>query len=160
MNAYLKQLLIYSSRYSIYSSSLLSWFCLSSLIFSENQCPLTFEQPPAVFESRTLTLTCSTSSSCPSNLRIQDLTSLHPTHIPDTHPNEKRTSVSFVASWMDDGKVFSCQTQDNMDKHLIRNISISVECKFMNGVCWSCREVIVSADGVETVSLWSDCTEI
>uniref|UniRef100_A0A8D2ZU53 B-cell receptor CD22 n=1 Tax=Scophthalmus maximus TaxID=52904 RepID=A0A8D2ZU53_SCOMX len=99
----------------------------SNLIVEENQCPLTFEQPPAVFESRTLTLTCSTSSSCPSNLRIQDLTSLHPTHIPDTHPNEKRTSVSFVASWMDDGKVFSCQTQDNMDKHLIRNISISVE---------------------------------
>ncbi|AWO96238.1 putative B-cell receptor CD22-like [Scophthalmus maximus] len=98
-----------------------------SLKYNENQCPLTFEQPPAVFESRTLTLTCSTSSSCPSNLRIQDLTSLHPTHIPDTHPNEKRTSVSFVASWMDDGKVFSCQTQDNMDKHLIRNISISVE---------------------------------
>ncbi|KAM9353531.1 B-cell receptor CD22 [Symphorus nematophorus] len=34
---------------------------------------------------------------------------------------------TFTPSWQDDGKEFSCQTQDNKDPYLIRNVSVNVE---------------------------------
>lgn len=100
-------------------------YCLI-FIFSENPCPITFETPPVVKESGRITLTCSTLSSCPSNPQIQDLYSQQ------THEEQKSTKASFTANWQDNGKEFSCQTENNTDKYLIRNVSITVECKFMN----------------------------
>ncbi len=45
----------------------------------------------------------------------------------------KSITASFTVNWWDDGKEFSCQTQDNKDSYLIKNVSVTVECKFMNG---------------------------
>ncbi|XP_070767895.1 B-cell receptor CD22 [Enoplosus armatus] len=45
-----------------------------------------------------------------------------------THLNNKKsTSVTFTVNWHDDGKEFSCQTKDNIDTYLIKNISVIVE---------------------------------
>nr|XP_033496826.1 B-cell receptor CD22 [Epinephelus lanceolatus] len=98
------------------------------LTVKENPCPLTFEKPPILNESEIITLTCSTSSSCPSNPEIEGLTQLTPT--PTSKPQQieekqKSTTVSFPVDWQDDGKTFSCKTLD--DEYLIQNISITVE---------------------------------
>lgn len=92
-----------------------------NLTVEENPCPITFETPPVVKESGRITLTCSTLSSCPSNPQIQDLYSQQ------THEEQKSTKASFTANWQDNGKEFSCQTENNTDKYLIRNVSITVE---------------------------------
>lgn len=119
-------------------------------MFSENPCPITFEKPPAVKESDTITLTCSTLSSCTSNPQIKDLTKLPPTRrrlMPQRMDEKlKSTAVSFTANWEDDGKEFSCQTQDNEDPHLIRKINVIVECKLMNGQLKS--NLLMSCDAV------------
>ncbi|XP_054477154.1 B-cell receptor CD22 [Anoplopoma fimbria] len=94
----------------------------------ENPCLITFEKPPVVNEGDTVTLTCSTLSSCSKNPQIGDLTELFPTPL-SKHPEngqKKSTAVSFTVDWQDDGKVFSCWTNVS-DKHLIRNISLTVE---------------------------------
>ncbi|XP_047196707.1 vascular cell adhesion protein 1 isoform X2 [Hippoglossus stenolepis] len=92
-----------------------------------NRCPLTFEEPAVVVESDEVTLTCSTSSSCPSNPHIQDVTQIDRTQVTGFHQVKERTTFSFRASREDDGRVFSCQTQDNTDKYLIRNITVTVK---------------------------------
>lgn len=97
-------------------------------IFSENPCLITFEKPAVVKENNTVTLTCSTLSSCPSNPQIENSTDSPLQE--DT--KQKTTTFKFEANWRDDGKTFSCQTQDNKDEHLIRNVSLTVECKFLN----------------------------
>ncbi|XP_034057083.1 B-cell receptor CD22 [Gymnodraco acuticeps] len=99
---------------------------LSHITVTENPCPITFETPPALTESKLITLTCSTSSSCPSTLQI------HPQWPDSTKQSEKdeklkRITDTFNVSWLDDGKEFSCQTQDNQDSYLTRNISVTVE---------------------------------
>ncbi|XP_041797521.1 B-cell receptor CD22 isoform X2 [Chelmon rostratus] len=43
-----------------------------NLTVTENPCPITFQKPPPVTQSATVTLTCSTLSSCPSNPQIKD----------------------------------------------------------------------------------------
>ncbi|XP_029308332.1 B-cell receptor CD22-like [Cottoperca gobio] len=90
------------------------------LTVTENPCPITFEKPPVVKESGWITLTCSTSSSCPSKPQIRGLTQRASTH-------QKSTTSSFSVSWQDDKKEFSCQTQYNKDHYLFRNISLTVE---------------------------------
>ncbi|XP_053289627.1 sialoadhesin [Pleuronectes platessa] len=93
-----------------------------------NRCPLTFEGPAAVVESDVVTLTCSTSSSCPLRPQIQDVTQIDRTQVTGYHQDKERTTTfSFTASRHDDGRVFSCQTQDNTDKYLIRNIKVTVK---------------------------------
>lgn len=105
-------------------------------ILSENPCPITFEKPHAVKENDTITLTCSTSSSCSLSLKITDVSQLPSTPLSNSQQNDNThkstTTVSSKASWQDNGRVFSCQTQDNTDKYLIRNVSINVKCKFRN----------------------------
>lgn len=104
-------------------------------IFSENPCLITFEKPPVVKENDNVTLTCSTLSSCPSKPQIEGSTELYPTLFPKSLQEINRrkiTTVEFKVSWRDDGKTFSCQTEDNKDQHLIRKVSLTVECKFLN----------------------------
>ncbi|XP_049439893.1 B-cell receptor CD22 [Epinephelus fuscoguttatus] len=94
----------------------------------ENPCPLTFKKPPILNESDIITLTCSTSSSCPSNPEIEGLTQLTPTLTSkpqQIEEKQKSTTVRFPVDWQDDGKTFSCKVLD--DKYLIQNISITVE---------------------------------
>ncbi|XP_040899316.1 B-cell receptor CD22 [Toxotes jaculatrix] len=91
-----------------------------------NQCLLTFKKPPAVKENDTITLTCSTLSSCPSDPKIEGLPQRDPPLLTNSQ-QKKNITVSFKASWEDDGKEFSCQTQDNTDKYSIKNISVTVE---------------------------------
>ncbi|XP_022619960.1 B-cell receptor CD22-like [Seriola dumerili] len=93
----------------------------------ENPCLLTFQKPPAVNESDTITLTCSTLRSCKSRPQIQDLAQSPQTQFNNVQQNEKSTTVSFTARLQDDGKEFSCQTEDNTDKYSIQNISVTVE---------------------------------
>ncbi|XP_034730813.1 B-cell receptor CD22 [Etheostoma cragini] len=97
------------------------------LTVTENPCPITFEKPAAVKESGMLTLTCSTSSSCPSELQIGGLTEQSLTPPLRNNEKEKSTTVNLTVSWKDDGKEFSCKTHDNKDKYLIQNISVTVE---------------------------------
>ncbi|XP_053289632.1 sialic acid-binding Ig-like lectin 5 [Pleuronectes platessa] len=94
-----------------------------------NRCPLTFEGPAAVVESHVVTLTCSTLSPCPLRPHIQDVTQIDQTQVTGSHQDNERTTTtfSFTASRQDDGRVFSCQTQDNKDKYLIRNIKVTVK---------------------------------
>ncbi|XP_068426551.1 B-cell receptor CD22 [Clinocottus analis] len=89
----------------------------------ENLCPITFEKPPVVHESGTVTLTCSTSESCPSNPRIGNLTTSLSKPLPN-NGRVKSTTVSLTVNWNDHGREFSCQTND---KYLSRNISLTVE---------------------------------
>ncbi|XP_065813928.1 B-cell receptor CD22 isoform X3 [Labrus bergylta] len=97
------------------------------LTVTENLCPITFEKPPVVNESRMISLRCSTLSSCPSNLKIEGLPS--EPFAPDLHKegNQKIVSKQISANWQDDGKELSCQTKDNKDAYLIRKISLTVE---------------------------------
>ncbi|XP_075962786.1 B-cell receptor CD22 [Anarhichas minor] len=90
----------------------------------ENLCLITFEKPPVVNESDTINLTCSTLSLCPSSPKIGGLTQLSPTQ--QMNGKQNSTTVSFTVNWQDDGKEFSCQTDDT-DNNLIRNISLTVE---------------------------------
>ncbi|KAJ0066619.1 hypothetical protein NL108_015639 [Boleophthalmus pectinirostris] len=92
---------------------------------TENPCPITFNKPASVEESQTITLTCSTPSSCSENLEIQTVP-----------PSGLRTSqygysysvtASYRASWTDDGKEFTCQTRGNKNPQLMKKITISVE---------------------------------
>ncbi|XP_039974388.1 B-cell receptor CD22 isoform X2 [Xiphias gladius] len=99
----------------------------STLTVKENPCPLTFMKPPAVNVSDTITLTCSTLSTCLSSPQIEELTQPPLTQHSMSQGKRKTTTVTFTASLEDDGKVFSCTTKDNMDKYLIRNISVTVE---------------------------------
>nr|XP_046255908.1 B-cell receptor CD22 [Scatophagus argus]XP_046255909.1 B-cell receptor CD22 [Scatophagus argus] len=108
-----------------------------NLTVTENLCPITFENPPVVNESHPIKLTCSTSRSCPSHPRIENFAQLTPVSkdqkYSKDHPNEplddiwKTSTVSFTARPEDDGKEFSCQTEDNKDKYLIRSITLSVQ---------------------------------
>ncbi|XP_055359121.1 B-cell receptor CD22 isoform X2 [Betta splendens] len=96
----------------------------TTVTVTDNPCPITFENQPPVKENDTITLTCSTLSSCSSSPQITDLSNLHSTKL-----NESKThkSVSFTASWQDDGRAFSCQDPNNSDKYLMRNVSVTVE---------------------------------
>ncbi|KAM4579837.1 B-cell receptor CD22 [Odontesthes bonariensis] len=108
-----------------------------NLTIKENPCPITFKSPQVVTENETVTLTCSTLSSCPSCPNISILGQLPSTHLPQsdcvpqshtvsTMETSKNTMYTFIASWKDDGAVFSCQMPDNKDTYLIRNISLTV----------------------------------
>ncbi|KAM4736560.1 B-cell receptor CD22 [Anableps anableps] len=83
--------------------------------------------------NNTVTLMCSTSTSCNSDPQINPLRHLPSAKWPafrdTTNKNEttKRVNLAFTASWEDDGKVFSCQTLENKDKYLIRNVTLNVE---------------------------------
>ncbi|XP_059195063.1 B-cell receptor CD22 [Centropristis striata] len=102
-----------------------------TLTVTANPCPITFDKPAVVVENAPVTLKCSTLSSCSSNLQIGGLEQLDPSPTSGPQPpytrNRKTTTVSFTANWQDDGKEFSCQTQDNTDTHLIRKIKTTVE---------------------------------
>ncbi|XP_060936987.1 sialoadhesin-like [Limanda limanda] len=119
-----------------------------------NRCPLTFEEPAVLVESDVVTLTCSTSSSCPSRPHIQDVTQIDRTRVTGSDQDKPRTTFSFKASWQDDGREFSCQTQDNTDKYLIQNITVTVK--------YSPKHVKVQAnpglDVRENVSLTLSCS--
>lgn len=94
-----------------------------NLTVTENPCLLTFEEPKNVTENGNVTLTCSTSSSCTSGLKIESpLASLSQSK----SENPKKTTLSFKVTWEDDGRMFSCQTENNTDPCLIRNISLTV----------------------------------
>ncbi|XP_037642070.1 B-cell receptor CD22 isoform X2 [Sebastes umbrosus] len=101
-----------------------------TLTVRENPCPITFEEPPVVNESDNITLKCSTSTSCRSNLQIQDSTQMSsslPSELQQIRGEPESTTRKFTINWQDDGKKFSCQTENNEDKYLVRNITMNVE---------------------------------
>ncbi|XP_071326037.1 B-cell receptor CD22 isoform X2 [Trachinotus anak] len=118
----------YSFRF-VGNSKTQTWMTKKNVILKvqENPCLLTFQKPPAVNESDTIKLTCSTLSSCSSNPQIQDFQSPPKPFSTSPHVDKKSTTIHFTASWEDDGKVFSCQTEDNTDKYFIQNITVTVE---------------------------------
>lgn len=101
---------------------------VSTFTFAENPCLLTFEEPKNVTENGNVTLTCSTLSSCTSGLKIEGPSASLSQSKPE---NPKKTTLSFKVTWEDDGRMFSCQTENNTDPCLIRNISLTVGCKFI-----------------------------
>ncbi|XP_053289583.1 B-cell receptor CD22 [Pleuronectes platessa] len=121
-----------SGNYSLRFIGTGKWIWVTEVVtlnVTVNRCPLTFEGPAAVVESDKVTLTCNTSISCPSNPHIQDVTQNDQTQVTGSQQDNERTTFSFTASWEHDGRVFSCQTQDNKDKYLIRNITVTVKYK-------------------------------
>ncbi|XP_054902985.1 B-cell receptor CD22 [Poeciliopsis prolifica] len=104
-----------------------------NLAVQENPCLITFSQPPAVMTNNKVTLTCSTSLSCNSDLQIDNLEQrplpkfLSSHTIANKNETTKSTNLSFTAIWEDDGKVFSCQTSENKSKYLIRTATLTVE---------------------------------
>ncbi|TKS82410.1 B-cell receptor CD22 B-lymphocyte cell adhesion molecule [Collichthys lucidus] len=117
-----------SGNYSVrfVKSATLKWKTTSdvNLTVIDNPCPITFVQkPPIVKESGKIELACSTLNSCPLKLRIQEST-----QPPWQRYSERRSNVrSLTASWLDDGKTYSCQTEDNKDPYLIQNITLNLE---------------------------------
>ncbi|XP_061573322.1 hemicentin-2 [Cololabis saira] len=103
----------------------------TNLTVVENSCPITFKGPQTVKENEMVTLTCTTLSSCPSNPQIG--TSMQRPSIQMSKSlrtnaeSPKSITQIFNVSWKDDGIGFSCQTADNQDKYLIRNLSLTVE---------------------------------
>ncbi|XP_041648396.1 hemicentin-1 [Cheilinus undulatus] len=93
-----------------------------ALKVTDNLCPITFVKPGVVKENNTISLTCSTVSTCNSNLKIEGLAEEHVTQLP-----QRSISASFQATWQDDGRVISCQTLDNKDPYLIKNVTLTVE---------------------------------
>ncbi|TMS10382.1 B-cell receptor CD22 [Larimichthys crocea] len=118
-----------SGNYSVrfVKSSTLKWKTTSdvNLTVIDNPCPITFVQkPPIVKEFDQIEFTCSTLNSCPSKLQIQESTQ-PPLLLGNT---ERGSSVhSLTATWQDDGKTYSCQTEENKDPYLIQNITLNVE---------------------------------
>lgn len=110
------------------------------LYFSENPCPLTFENVPTATENHTVTLKCSTPNSCPSEPQIAGWRTQPPlrlsSNLQQSDDKLKIATYSFAPEWQDDGITFSCQTQDNKDTYLIQNVSVAIECKFTNGFCY------------------------
>ncbi|KAK9514184.1 hypothetical protein VZT92_027669 [Zoarces viviparus] len=120
-----------SGDYAFRFDGIAQWFTEPrvTLEVQENPCLITFEKPPVVNESDTITLTCSTLSTCTSSPQIGGLTQLSPTSYSASQHNngkQKSTRVRFTVNWQDDGKQFSCKTDDT-DKNLIRNISLTVQ---------------------------------
>ncbi|XP_068997381.1 B-cell receptor CD22 isoform X1 [Embiotoca jacksoni] len=120
----------FSFRYIHRSKTDIKWVTEPgiNLKVENNPCLILFKKQPPVKENTTVTLECSTSTSCTSNLRIEALTQqpLRPNGNLTTE-NPKSSTYMFTAHWKDDGIVFSCFTEDNTDKYLIQNISVTVE---------------------------------
>ncbi|XP_026172633.1 B-cell receptor CD22 [Mastacembelus armatus] len=101
-----------------------------TLTVTDNPCLITFNKPPVVKEAGNVKLTCSTSNSCSSNLKIEAFNQTSSAQLPqheEKNTTTKSTIVSFSVTVQDDGKVFSCQTQNNKDTYAIQNISVTVE---------------------------------
>ncbi|XP_005950371.1 B-cell receptor CD22 [Haplochromis burtoni] len=114
----------YSFRYvGTSSSDIWTTQPFTNLTVTENPCLLTFEEPKNVTENGNVTLTCSTLSSCTSGLKIEGPSASLSQSKPE---NPKKTTLSFKVTWEDDGRMFSCQTENNTDPCLIRNISLTV----------------------------------
>ncbi|XP_054638686.1 B-cell receptor CD22-like isoform X2 [Dunckerocampus dactyliophorus] len=89
----------------------------------DNPCPITFGNPSPVKENTMVTLTCSTLTSCPSRPQIGD-GRLSP--LASQRQTGMRSSFVWTAGWRDDGREFSCQTQDNTDTYLTQKITLLV----------------------------------
>lgn len=100
-------------------------------LLSDNPCPITLEKQSVINKSATLDLRCSTLISCPSRLQLQ--LSGKPTEtLSSSQKNIKTTVARINASWNDDGREISCQTENNRDPYLIRRINLTVECELKN----------------------------
>uniref|UniRef100_A0A3Q4MMY7 B-cell receptor CD22 n=1 Tax=Neolamprologus brichardi TaxID=32507 RepID=A0A3Q4MMY7_NEOBR len=97
----------------------------TSLTVADNPCLLTFEEPKTVTENDNVTLTCHTLTSCTSDPEIKALGPLSPSLI-QSKKSPNTATLSFKVTWEDDGRMFSCQTENNTDPCLIRNISLTV----------------------------------
>lgn len=99
------------------------------VLFSpDNLCPITLDIQPVIKEFTTLDLHCSTSTSCPSRLQLQLFGKPDET-LTFNKNNTKTTVAKLNASWNDDGREISCQTENNRDPYLIRRINLTVECE-------------------------------
>ncbi|XP_053700140.1 sialoadhesin-like isoform X3 [Synchiropus splendidus] len=92
-----------------------------------NPCLIRFEEPAPVTESSSVTLHCSTSSSCPSRPQIQPLDQRGISVQPQGDGHSTTATSNFTASWQDNGRQFSCQTQGNTDPNLIRSVTLTVK---------------------------------
>ncbi|XP_071376425.1 B-cell receptor CD22-like [Centroberyx affinis] len=96
-----------------------------NLTVEGNPCQIIFETPPVVKENGTVTLRCSTSSSCAypqitGHKQIEN-------HHTSVSKSIKTTTVSFPVGWQDDEKEMSCQTPGNTEDCLARKILLTVE---------------------------------
>ncbi|KAM8826627.1 B-cell receptor CD22-like [Synchiropus picturatus] len=92
-----------------------------------NPCLITFEELAPVTEFSSVTLHCSSSYSCPSRPQIQPLDRRGISVQPQGDDHSRTATSNFIASWQDNGRQFSCQTQGNTDPNLIHNITLTVE---------------------------------
>ncbi|XP_017279220.1 B-cell receptor CD22 [Kryptolebias marmoratus] len=119
----------------------------TNLTVEENPCLITFNKSASVMENDTVTLICSTISTCQSELQIYTLTQQ-----PLSYSNSPKTSGtathSFKASWKDNGKVFSCKTKDNTDWYLIKNLTLTVKHGPKNVIATVSRSPVVENESV------------
>ncbi|XP_029928049.1 B-cell receptor CD22-like [Myripristis murdjan] len=115
-----------SGNYSFKYEGTHTWMTkpMVNLTVEENPCKITFEKPPTVKESDPVTLQCSTSSSCHSSPEIKELQSHYQQ---DYDENLKVSRVSFFTNWEDDGRMFTCQLQDEKDNCPAQSIHLTVE---------------------------------
>lgn len=98
-------------------------------IFSENLCPITFQNQPHVNESASVYLRCATLDSCHLRPILSAVPSKNFTY---SDQNIKSIVAQFTASWEDDGMEISCQVENNKDPYLIRKIKLMVNCELRN----------------------------
>ncbi|KAM9782771.1 LOW QUALITY PROTEIN: B-cell receptor CD22-like [Neosynchiropus ocellatus] len=116
----------YSFRYFPWSAK--KWSSKPVLLsIQANPCPISFEEPAPVIESSSVTLRCSTPSSCTSPPQFQPLDRQGISTRPQDDEHSRTATITFTASRQDNGRQFSCQTQGNTDPHLIRSIALKVE---------------------------------
>ncbi|KAJ7985356.1 hypothetical protein DPEC_G00351220 [Dallia pectoralis] len=97
-----------------------------NLTVEDEPCQVNIDNQPVLKEFNNVSIKCSTtSSSCKS---VPEITGLGQTiQTPYTvNYNKTSTQVSFNASWLDDGRVLSCQPRGNQDKCMVRNIKLTV----------------------------------
>uniref|UniRef100_A0A6Q2YWD7 B-cell receptor CD22 n=3 Tax=Esox lucius TaxID=8010 RepID=A0A6Q2YWD7_ESOLU len=97
-----------------------------NLTVEDEPCRVNVNNQPAFKESDHVTIKCSTFGLCGSYPEVTGLSqTIQPSH--NEEDNIKITEVSFNASWMDDGRVLSCQPLGTKDKCMVRDIKLTVE---------------------------------
>uniref|UniRef100_A0A6Q2Z8F9 B-cell receptor CD22 n=1 Tax=Esox lucius TaxID=8010 RepID=A0A6Q2Z8F9_ESOLU len=92
-----------------------------NLTVEDEPCRVNVNNQPAFKESDHVTIKCSTFGLCGSYPEVTGLSqTIQPSH--NEEDNIKITEVSFNASWMDDGRVLSCQPLGTKDKCMVRDI--------------------------------------
>ncbi|XP_034144791.1 B-cell receptor CD22-like isoform X1 [Esox lucius] len=118
-----------------------------NLTVEDEPCRVKVNNQPVFKESDSVTIKCSTFGLCGSYPEVTGLSqTIQPSH--NEEDNIKITEVSFNASWMDDGRVLSCQPPGTKDNCMVRDIKLTVEYAPKETISWKSSSDIKEDDNV------------